>query len=409
MLRLLRAPLQTTQVSWDGQDDPKNPKNWSLWRKWTTTLLSSLGGLVTLMSGAMMAPALADISNALDITPEESQIALKPIWIASSACYVTWNVICGFSTKQGTMVASRFFSGIGASAQFAISFPVLSDCWKPDQRGKSFAIATFIPLLGSAVGSIVGGIITERIGWRWLFWVLAAFNAFLILLTFIFFSETYGQTVLRRRAKGLRTQTGRGYRTDSYPLLLACNFGILFIVLSTFATMWIDRYGQTQAASGLNYLALVIGYTVAAQVGGPATDRIWAHMKRKHGGSTAPEYRVPLMIPSVLLIPAGLLIYGWAAPARPHWVVPDVGIGAMQAYVMDALAEHTASASAASQFLRNVFAFASPIFAPRMDASLRFGWGNSLLAFMFLTVGVLGPFVLRRYGAKLRQMGNPLQ
>ncbi|EKG21376.1 hypothetical protein MPH_01368 [Macrophomina phaseolina MS6] len=113
------------------------------------------------------------------------------------------------------MVASRFFSGIGASAQFAISFPVLSDCWKPDQRGKSFAIATFIPLLGSAVGSIVGGIITERIGWRWLFWVLAAFNAFLILLTFIFFSETYGQTVLRRRAKGLRTQTGRGYRTES--------------------------------------------------------------------------------------------------------------------------------------------------------------------------------------------------
>lgn len=337
-----------------------------------------------------------------------------------------------------------------SSGDLQISFPVLSDCWKPDQRGKSFALATFIPLLGPAIGPIVGGVITERIGWRWLFWVLAAFDAFLIFLTFIFFRETHGQTILRRKARKLRQQTGRNHRTDfelsspSLPrrlrvgltrpyrllitqpilqllsLLLAYNFGILYIVLSTFATMWIDRYHQSQQSSGLNYLALVIGYTIAAQIGGPATDAIWARLKQKHGGSTRPEYRVPLMIPGVLLIPAGLLIYGWGVQQKLSWAVPDVGIGvfgcgnilatqAMQAYVMDAFAEHTASASAASQFLRNVFAFAFPIFAPRMYASLGFGWGNSLLALMFLAMGVPGPFVLWRYGERLRRMGKPQQ
>ncbi|EOD52681.1 MFS multidrug transporter [Neofusicoccum parvum] len=421
----------------------------------------------------MIAPALSHISRHLHITPEDTQIALsifilafafgplilspctevfgrKPVWIASSTCYVIWNVICGFSTKRGTLIASRFFSGFGASAQFAISFPVLSDCWKPEQRGKSFALATFIPLLGPAIGPIVGGVITENIGWRWIFWVLAVFDAFLILLTFVFFRETHGQTILKKKAKKLRQQTGRNYRAEfeatspslahrlkvgltrpyrlliSQPilqllsLLLAYNFGILYIVLSTFATMWINRYNQSTATSGLNYLALVIGYTIAAQIGGPATDRIWAHMKQKHHGHTSPEYRVPLMVPGVLLIPAGLVWYGWSVQYRLHWAMPDVGIGlfgcgnilatqAMQAYVMDAFADHTASASAASQFLRNLFAFAFPIFAPRMYDSLQFGWGNSLLAFMFLAMGVPGPFVLWKWGAKLREMGKPQQ
>lgn len=135
---------ENLQVDWEGPDDPENPKNWPLWRKWVTTLLTSLGGLVTLMSGAMMAPALSDISHELNIAPEEAQIALsifilafafgplflgpcsevfgrKPVWLVSSTCYVIWNVICGFATKRGTMMASRFFSGIGASAQFAVS------------------------------------------------------------------------------------------------------------------------------------------------------------------------------------------------------------------------------------------------------------------------------------------------
>lgn len=181
--------------------------------------------------------------------------------------------------------------------------------------------------------------------------------------------------------------------------------------------MWQDRYSLSPRAAGLHYIALVLGYTVAAQAGGPATDRVWAHLKARSGGEAAPEYRVPLMVPGVLLLPAGLLVYGWGAQQRLHWVVVDVGIGvfgcgnilatqAMQAYVMDAFEGCTASASAASQFLRNVFAFAFPIFAPRMYERLGYGWGNTLLAGLFLALGVPGPAVLWVFGARIRGMGK---
>jgi hypothetical protein len=201
-------------------------------------------------------------------------------------------------------------------------------------------------------------------------------------------------------------------------VFLAYNFGILYIVLSTFATLWIERYGQTEWESGLHYFALVIGYTVAAQGGAIIMDKLWAYLKKKAGDDTAPEYRVPLMVPGAILIPLGLFIYGWSAEKYAHWIVPDIGIAifgcgiilntqALQAYVMDAFRKYVASASAASQFLRSLAGFGFPIFAPAMYHRLGYGWGNSLLALTFIVLGWPAPFLLWKFGATLRAMGKP--
>ncbi|KAI0384215.1 MFS general substrate transporter [Hypomontagnella monticulosa] len=456
-------------VTWNGDDDPEHPYNWPLARKWAITILLSNGGLVTLMSGAMLAPALETISADLKTGEEETQIFLsifvlafafgpmvlsplaevfgrRPVWIASSCFYILWNTVAGFAQTSGLMIASRVLSGIGASAEFAISNPVLADCWIPSQRGTSFTISTFIPLLGPALGPIIGGAVSQSIGWRWTFWILSIYDALLVVIALFIFKETYEVILLNRRAAKLRKSTGNPYYTKAQgasetlkarlsrslsrplrllltqPILqvvaifLAYNFGILYLVLSTFATLWIERYGQTQTQSGLNYIALVIGYTIAAQVGGRLMDRLWAYLKGRAGNSTAPEYRVPLMIPGAVLIPLGLLVYGWTAERHMHWIVPDVGIAilgcgiinntqALQAYVMDAYREYVASASAASQFLRSIAGFAFPIFAPAMYQNLGYGWGNSVLALTFVVIGWPAPFLLWRYGAKLRSMG----
>ena len=70
-------------------------------------------------------------------------------------------------------------------------------------------------------------------------------------------------------------------------LLLAYNFGILYIVLSTFAALWTERYGQSLGDSGLHYIALAIGYTIAAQAGARITDRVWKHLKTRRRGRDA--------------------------------------------------------------------------------------------------------------------------
>ena len=460
---------ETLLVTWESEDDPRNPKNWPLARKWTITILTSFGGLICLMSSTMLAPALESIAHDLNIAQEKANMTLsifvlafafgpmvlapmaevfgrRNVWLLCSAWYAIWNMACGFAHENGLLLAGRLLAGLGSSAEFAIGQPVLGDLWRPEQRGMSFAIATFLPLLGPAIGPLIGGVVSGSIGWRWIFWVLSAFDAALILVAFFAFPETYGQLLLHRKAAKLRKQTGKEYYTEfevhAQPLrtklkngllrpcrllakqpiiqlmslFMAFNYGTLFFVLASYASLWTSRYHQSVSVSGLHYIALVIGYTVAAQGGARITDRIWQHLKQKAGGQTAPEYRVPLMIPGIVLIPTGLLWYGWAAQSRAHWAVVDVGAGvfgsgiilstqAMQQYVMESYREHVASATAASQFLRSVFGFCFPLFAPALYTSLSYGWGNTTIALVFLALGVPGPFVLWVWGARLRAKG----
>jgi MFS family permease len=330
-----------------------------------------------------------------------------------------------------------------------VSIPTLADCWRSEERGYSFAIATFVPLLGPALGPILGGVITNSVGWRWLFWVLSIFDGLLTVAAIFWFPECYEQVLLHWKATKLRKETDRPYHTQwdihSQPLaiklkrsisrpfwmlatqpvlqiisiFLAYNFGTLYLVLTEFASVWTDRYHQSVSVSGLHYISLVVGSTIGSQIGARVTDRLWAYLKQRAHGETAPEYRVPLLLPGLFFIPAGLFMYGWAAQARAPWITVDIGAAffnlgtimstqSYQQYVMEAFQGHVASASAASQFLRNIFAFCFPLFAPAMYERLGHGWGNSLLAFVFLGLGVPAPIILWRYGARLRDRGKTM-
>lgn len=126
-----------------------------------------------------------------------------------------------------------------------------------------------------------------------------------------------------------------------------------------------------------------------------------------------PEYRLPLVLPFSLLVPVGLFIYGWSAERQVHWVVPNLGtcifaIGLIvcfncaQAYVVDTYTTYAASATGAAAFVRTMAGFSFPLFAPKMYDVLGVGWGNSLLGFISLGLGVVAPLLLWRFGGWLR-------
>jgi MFS family permease len=96
------------------------------------------------MSGSMLAPALSSISRDLNIDDATTQMTLsifvlsfafgpmvlaplseifgrKPVWIASGTFYVICSTVCGFANNNELMIAGRFFAGLGASAEFAVS------------------------------------------------------------------------------------------------------------------------------------------------------------------------------------------------------------------------------------------------------------------------------------------------
>lgn len=132
-------------VKWNGDDDPADPLNWSSAKKWTITLVSSLGGLVCLMSSTMLAPALQNMAEDLRISQEKANMTLsifvlacafgplvlapmaevfgrRRVWLICSVWYALWNMACGFARSEGLLLTARLLAGLGSSAEYAVSF-----------------------------------------------------------------------------------------------------------------------------------------------------------------------------------------------------------------------------------------------------------------------------------------------
>lgn len=397
---------------------------------------------VMALSSFMLATAFGPIV----IGPLSEIYGRKPILHASNVWFLIWNIVCGFANNKGLLIAARFLAGFGASAIYSLAGGVLGDVWRPEQRGKSLGIYLLIPLLAVAVGPIIGGFMAARATWRWMFWSTSAFQAVMILVCIPAFHESYGPLILHRRAEHLRRTTGdqRYYtaaeRLDSgktvsgvirrsltrplrllafHPIiqimafLSAFNYGVLYIVLSTLSNLWTSRYHESVEISGLHYIAAALGEVIGSQMTGPLMDFIFGKLKTRANGEMAPEFHMPMMLPGAILGPIGLIIYGWTAQFGVYWFAVDIGVfltcfgmqimgQPIQAYVIDAYPDHTSSATAASQFIRSLTAFAFPLFAPKMYAALGYGWGNTTIAFVALAAGVPAPLLLWLYGPKLR-------
>lgn len=325
-----------------------------------------------------------------------------------------------------------------------------SDCWEPEQRGKAIGTYSLAPLIGPVIGPLAGGFITENTTWRWAFWATSIAAGIIQVTIYFFLPESYAPVILQRRRDRLAKETGNQNLYTAYSheqtatliqaigsaivrptrilvtqpimqlitLYIAYLFGLFYLIISTFPTVFSDVYHESLGISGLNYISLGVGYILGAQANAHVTDRLYKHLKAKRADNKGlPEFRIPAMFVGSAIVPVGLFWYGWSAQARLHWIMPNIGIAifsmgaivclqCMQAYIIDSYSRFAASAMAAAVVLRSLASFGFPLFAPYMYATLGYGWGNSLLGFVSILVGVPAPYVFWVYGARLRAMSK---
>lgn len=366
----------------------------------------------------------------------------------SNLFYLIFNIACAVSQSKGQLIVFRFLSGLGGSAPLALGGGVLSDLFIPEERGKAISIYSLAPLLGPAVGPIAGGFIAENTTWRWAFWATTIADAVIQIAGLFFLQETYPPVLLAHKKKRLVEKTGNEKLHTEYerpdrtlgktirvavsrpfimlgtqPIIqvlavyMAFLYGMMYLMLATFPRLWTQIYMQPIGTGGLNYISLGLGFFLGTQTVAPLQDIVYRKLKARNGGIGRPEFRVPLMFPGAVLVPSGLFLYGWSANAKTHWIVPNtgacmfaagqqIGFQCMQTYVVDAYTRYAASAVGAVTVLRSLAGFGFPLFAPYLWAKLGYGWGGTLLGLLGVVLGIPGPFLMWRYGEKLRSMSR---
>lgn len=324
---------------------------------------------------------------------------------------------------------------------------MLGDCFRPEERGRAIAIFALAPLLGPSVGPIAGGFIAENTTWRWVFYATSIATVAIQFIGLFLLKETYGPRLLKKKAERMRRETGdMSYQTKEekenktlsaslssslvrpfrllatqpivqvLSLYMAYIYGLMYLMLGTFPLLWTspEHYNESTGIGGLNYISLGLGSLLGSQLCAFLNDRIYIHLKARNNNTGKPEFRIPLLSVAAIFIPAGLFIYGWTAQTRQHWIAPNIGaclftlanmttFQVMQTYIVDTYTLYAASALAAVSVLRCITAFAFPLFAPYMYKALDYGWGNSVLAFVSIALGVPAPLFLWMFGERLRK------
>lgn len=175
------------------------------------------------------------------------------------------------------------------------------------------------------------------------------------VVAFFLLRETYPPTLLERKTKRLRKQTGNPNLRSKLasgltpgalfkiaivrpakmlvfsPIVLTMStfmavvYGYLYLLFTTITEVFEREYRFSQGAVGLTYLGIGLGMFIGLIGFGGASDRIVKRMSKN--GVMKPEYRLPPMIPGAACVPIGLFIYGWTAEEHTFWIAPIIGTG----------------------------------------------------------------------------------
>lgn len=109
-------------------------------------------------------------------------------------------------------------------------------------------------------------------------------------------------------------------------LYVALVFGLMYLLFTTFTSLFEGQYGFSTSISGLVYLGLGVALIASMLLFGTLNDRVQtARMKDDGVQRPRPEYRLVLMIWFSPFVGVGLFVYGWTAYYKVHWIVPIIG------------------------------------------------------------------------------------
>ena len=95
----------------------------------------------------------------------------KPFLIAGMIGFVAASALCGVSQDMTQLIIFRVLQGLFGGMLFASAFTVLGDIYSPAERARIQGLFGAVFGLSSIIGPLVGGFLTDNLGWRWVFYV----------------------------------------------------------------------------------------------------------------------------------------------------------------------------------------------------------------------------------------------
>jgi EmrB/QacA subfamily drug resistance transporter len=182
-------------------------------RKWWTLVAVAIGLFMIMLDNTVVNVALPSIQQELGIGISELEwvvnayaltfgvllltggkladmIGRRTIFISGLLVFTGASLWCGLAGGAASLIAARTVQGVGAALMNPATLSIITATFPPRQRGTAIGIWAGVSALALAIGPIVGGLLTEKVNWSWIFFINVPVGVLGVVAARVFIDET---------------------------------------------------------------------------------------------------------------------------------------------------------------------------------------------------------------------------
>jgi EmrB/QacA subfamily drug resistance transporter len=95
----------------------------------------------------------------------------KPLFFVAIILFLIGSMLCGMAQTMTQLILFRGLQGLGAGGLFTLAQTTVADLVPPRERGRYQGLFAGVFAIASVAGPLLGGVITDALSWRWIFYV----------------------------------------------------------------------------------------------------------------------------------------------------------------------------------------------------------------------------------------------
>ncbi|MFC4946037.1 MFS transporter [Pseudonocardia sp. GCM10023141] len=174
--------------------------------RWFALAVLCGGLLMIILDGTIVSTALPTIQSDLGFSPEGlawtvnaylvplggllllagrlgDLLGRRRMLVAGLSLFVVASLLCGLAVGPEMLVAARFVQGVAAAMASAVVLGMIVELFpEPAERGRAMGAYAFVGAAGASIGTLLGGVLTDAVGWPWIFFVNVPIGIVVVVL-----------------------------------------------------------------------------------------------------------------------------------------------------------------------------------------------------------------------------------
>lgn len=186
--------------------------------KWFIVIMTSLASFFSPLSGQIYFPVLPILTRTYNLSQSLINISIttylifqglapsfmgtfsdgsgrRPGYIIAFTIYTAANIGLALQDSYAALLVLRSVQSAGSSGTIAFGYGVLADVVTSAERGKYFGPMAAAVLTAPALGPTIGGLLTQFLGWRSVFWFLTIISGGFLVIYIVVMPETHRKIV----------------------------------------------------------------------------------------------------------------------------------------------------------------------------------------------------------------------